>query len=201
MMARHEARTVHRRRRAHERAVARSVARVAYSAILLALAVALGAGCRNQQSPTGPASEQEHSGVIEDGKQVSIEYTLTLTDGTEVDTNVGGEPLVYTQGGGQILPALEEALAGLATDDTKKVSLSAEDGYGAVDPGLFREVEPTLVPEEARQVGALLMAGGDDGPRHPVRVHEVKEEAIVLDFNHPLAGQALVFEVKVTAVE
>jgi FKBP-type peptidyl-prolyl cis-trans isomerase 2 len=139
--------------------------------------------------------------MIEDGKQVSIEYTLTLTDGTEVDSNVGGEPLVYTQGGGQILPALESALAELEPDSSRRVALDATDGYGDVDPDLFREVETNIVPEEARQVGAMLMAGGEEGPRHPVRVHEVKNEVIVLDFNHPLAGQDLIFEVKVTAVD
>jgi len=184
-----------------DRSVIRSAARIGMPTTFMLLVAVLGAGCRNQVTSSGPTNQQEQSGVIEEGKQVSIEYTLTLADGTEVDTNVGGEPLVYTQGGGQILPALEEALAGMATEDTKQVSLSADDGYGAVDPELFREVDTELVPEEARQVGALLMAGGDEGPRHPVRVAEVKEEAIVLDFNHPLAGQALVFEVKVTGVE
>lgn len=104
--------------------------------------------------------------MIEDGTIASIEYQLTLDDGTEVDTNLGQEPLVYTQGEGQIMPDLEKEMVGLALGDTKTIKVSAEDGHGA-----------------------------------PIRVHEVREDKIVLDFNHPLAGQALNFDVKVISVE
>lgn len=139
--------------------------------------------------------------MITDGSQVSIEYTLKLDDGTEVDSNVGKDPLVYTHGGGQILPALEKELGGLAIDDSKSVKLSAEDGYGVIDPEAYREVEIEQVPEEARKVGALLMAGNNEGDQRPIRVHEVQTEKVVLDFNHPLAGHSLNFTVKVLAVE
>ena len=136
--------------------------------------------------------------MIEDGSIVSIEYKLTLDDGTEVDTNVGKEPLVYTQGEGQIIAGLEKEMIGLALGDTKTVEVSAEDGYGDVKPEALREVESDQVPEDARKEGALLMAEGHGAP---IRVHEVREDKIVLDFNHPLAGQSLNFDVKVISVE
>ncbi len=141
---------------------------------------------------------REDVNVIEDGSIVSIEYKLTLDDGTEVDTNVGKEPLVYTQGEGQIIAGLEKEMIGLALGDTKTVKVSAEDGYGEVKPEALREVESDQVPEDARKQGALLMAEGHGAP---IRVHEVREDKIVLDFNHPLAGQALNFDVKVVSVE
>ena len=141
---------------------------------------------------------REDANVIEDGSIVSIEYKLTLDDGTEVDTNVGKEPLVYTQGEGQIIAGLEKEMIGLALGDTKTVKVSAEDGYGEVKPEALREVESDQVPEDARKQGALLMAEGHGAP---IRVHEVREDKIVLDFNHPLAGQALNFDVKVVSVE
>lgn len=144
---------------------------------------------------------KEATKVITDGSQVSIEYTLNLDDGSTVDSNVGKEPLVYSQGAGQILPALEKALAGLAVNDTKHVELAAADGYGEVDPEAFRDVDPQQIPEDARKVGAMLMAGGPGGPQQPIRVHEVHDDKIVLDFNHPLAGKDLSFDVKIVAIE
>lgn len=143
---------------------------------------------------------EEEVPVIAEGSSVSIEYTLKLDDGTTVDSNVGAEPMIYKQGGSEILPALEAALFGLAVGDTKEVKLTAEQGYGPVQQEGFQEVEIGMVPEDARSVGTMLMASAPDGQQQPIRVHEVREETIVLDFNHPLAGQALNFDVKILAI-
>lgn len=139
--------------------------------------------------------------MIADGCRVSIEYTLTLADGTEVATNVGEEPLVYSHGSNEILPKLEEALTGMAVGDAKNVKLSAEEGYGPIDEEAFRDVPTDQIPEEARNVGALLVTETPDGDQLTVRVHEIVGQTTTLDFNHPLAGQALNFSVVVTAVE
>ena len=153
-------------------------------------------------SAPAPANEQaeEKPKVVSDGNRVSIEYTLKLADGSTADTNVGGEALVYVQGQSQILPALEAELLGLAVGDTKQVSLTAAQGYGEVDEGLFQTVPATAVPEGGRTVGTELVAQTPSGQR-VVRVHEVKGEEIVMDLNHPLAGQALEFDIKILAVE
>ena len=139
--------------------------------------------------------------MIENGRSVSIEYTLKLDDGTTVDTNVGENPLTYEQGTSQILPALEAALLGHFVGDIKTVKLTAEQGYGAIDPEAFREVDLEVVPAGSREVGAEMVAKDPDGLETPIRVHEVREQSIVLDFNHPLAGQALNFDIKVLAIE
>jgi len=139
--------------------------------------------------------------VIEHGRLVSIEYTLTLDDGSTADTNVGEEPLVYTQGGGEILDALEEALAGLYVGNEKQVRIPAEQGYGPVDPDAFDEVPLEEIPEDAREVGAMLVAEDAEGNERSVRIHEVRAGGVVLDMNHPLAGQALNFAVRILAIE
>jgi FKBP-type peptidyl-prolyl cis-trans isomerase 2 len=139
--------------------------------------------------------------VIEDGKQVSIEYTLALDDGQIVDSNVGKEPLTYQHGQGQIIPGLERHLAGLKVDDTKKVTLAPEEGYGPVNPNAFQDVKPETVPEDARQVGTMLVARDKGGSQRPIRIHEVHADRIVLDLNHPLAGRNLNFEVRIIAVQ
>jgi FKBP-type peptidyl-prolyl cis-trans isomerase 2 len=146
-------------------------------------------------------AENEETKVIETGNSVSIEYTLKLEDGTTVDSNVGQDPLTFTQGNSEILPALEEALLGHGVGDTKEVELTAEQGYGPGNPEAFQEVELEMVPEDARPAGTTLVATAPDGQQQPIRVHEVREETIILDFNHPLAGQALNFDVKVLAIE
>ncbi len=138
--------------------------------------------------------------MIETGKTVSIEYTLTLTDGTVVDSNVGKDPLVYEAGGGQILPALDAALVGMAPGDTRSVELAPGEGYGEVDESLRFTVDLAQLPEGAREVGAPLMARREDGQEIRVRVHEVAEDSAVLDCNHPLAGEPLSFDVRVVAV-
>lgn len=145
-------------------------------------------------------AEEEHL-VIHNGNTVSIEYTLTLADGSTVDSNVGEDPLTYTQGDQQILPALEQALLGHKVGDSKQVKLSPEQGYGPVLQEAFQEVEPETVPEDARTVGTMLIATDPEGHQQPIRVHEIHEDKIVLDFNHPLAGQELTFDVKVLAIE
>ena len=82
-------------------------------------------------------AQEEEKIVIENGKSVSVEYTLKLDDGTTVDTNVGEEPLTYKQGNNEILPALEEALLGQAVGDSKTVQLTADQGYGTINPEAY----------------------------------------------------------------
>jgi FKBP-type peptidyl-prolyl cis-trans isomerase 2 len=139
--------------------------------------------------------------VIEDGKRVSMEYTLKLSDGSVVESNVGREPLTFQQGDHEILPALEAALAGLAVDESKQVSLSAEQGYGLVDPAKLDEVEIDRIPEESRFRGAMLMTETEEGQSVRVRVLEVKEKVVVIDYNHFLAGQDLNFDLRILAIE
>lgn len=139
--------------------------------------------------------------MIHEGRKVAIEYTLTLADGSLVDTNRGQEPLTYHHGRGEILPALEHELEGLAPEQGKQVVLPPEKGYGRVDPDLFQEVEAEMVPQEARAPGTPLVARDREGQERRLRVHEVKGDRVVLDFNHPLAGETLHFEVRVLGVE
>ena len=139
--------------------------------------------------------------MIQEGSRVSIEYTLTVNDGVIADSNVGGEALVYEQGQHEILPILERALAGLAVGDTRDVTVNAEDGYGPIDASLFETVPARVIPENGRYVGATLVARAKAGGERQVRVHEVNGDEIVIDLNHPLAGQNLHFAIKVLAVE
>ena len=141
--------------------------------------------------------DQKEKIMIAEGTVVSFFYTLS-SNGEQIESNKGGEPLTYVQGGGQLLPKLEEALAGLSAGDSKEVSLAAADAYGESDPQAIQEVPLEQIPEEAREVGPLLQA---EGVPTPIRITEIREDVVVVDFNHPMAGKDLVFAVEIVDVK
>jgi FKBP-type peptidyl-prolyl cis-trans isomerase 2 len=138
------------------------------------------------------------SASIADGSHVSLHFSLKLKGDEEVlQTNQDREPLTYVHGDGSLLPALEEALLGKKQDDRVELMLDADQAYGPINAELFREVPADQIPEEARAVGALLSAPDYEGP---IRVSEVRDEVVVLDFNHPLAGEDLQFDITIISV-
>lgn len=135
--------------------------------------------------------------MIENGKQVAIEYSVFSDDNTQIDTNIGKDPLVFLFGSHQILPALEEALRGLEVGDSKKVILDPDSAYGDINPQAYKKVEAKLIPEDLRFEGALLVVSDEQFGEMLIRVDSLDGEQVVLDFNHPLAGKTLKFDVKV----
>ena len=139
--------------------------------------------------------------AVQEGAIVSIEYTLTDESGKVIDSSAGKEPLTYIQGAGQIVHGLEKELAGLKVGDQRKVLVKPEEGYGLPDPKAFQEIPKEKVPPDAHKVGAMLMTKGSQGQAVALRVSEVREKTVVLDFNHPLAGKTLTFDVKVVDIK
>jgi FKBP-type peptidyl-prolyl cis-trans isomerase SlyD len=137
---------------------------------------------------------------VQPGSEVSFDYTLTDETGQVVDTSKGKAPLLYVHGQGQIIPGLEKELTGMTVGGEKKVTVKPEDAYGPVDPAAFREVPKEALPAEALKIGTMLLAQGPGGQGVPVRVHEIKDKTVVMDFNHPLAGKTLSFDVKITDI-
>ncbi|MCH8520041.1 MAG: peptidylprolyl isomerase [Nanoarchaeota archaeon] len=138
---------------------------------------------------------------IEKNKVVSIHYTGTLEDGTVFDSSEGKEPLEFIFGVGQIIPGLEEGIDGLKVGEKKKIeNISPDKAYGPKLEEAMQEVPKSQLPEDLDvQVGMQLAAQGPQGPI-PVVIAEIKEESVVVDFNHPLAGKTLTFEVEVIAL-
>ena len=138
--------------------------------------------------------------MIQQGKKVSLEYTIYLADGLEIDSNIGEKPLIFTVGQNQLFPALEQAVVQLNVGDKKEIVLKADEAYGPILSDAFREVELESIPTTFRFKGAVLGVQDPAGGVDPIRVHEIKESKAVLDFNHPLAGKDLRFEVKILEV-
>jgi FKBP-type peptidyl-prolyl cis-trans isomerase 2 len=143
-----------------------------------------------------PVFSQEADQVAP-GKTVELEITMSLEDGTVVQSNRGEAPVQYVHGEGQLFPRLEDELDGMHVDDEKSVTLEAEEAFGPADAEAIREVPRDSVPEEAHKVGAQLQVDGIDWP---VVVSSVTPESLVVDFNHPLAGETLRVDVRVLSI-
>jgi FKBP-type peptidyl-prolyl cis-trans isomerase SlyD len=176
--------------------------------VFLSAPLAAGAQTPAAQTPAAqtspaqtPAAQTPAVPAIEKGSTVQLEYTLKDDAGTVLDSNKGQSPLTYTQGEQQIMPGLEKQLVGLHAGEEKKVVLKPEEAYGPVDPSAQTEVPKNLLPPEALTVGARLLARNATGEQRPVTVKEIKDQTVILDLNHPLAGKTLVFDLKVLGVE
>lgn len=139
--------------------------------------------------------------VIQTGSMVAFDYTLTDENGTVIDSSKGKEPMHYVHGKGEIISGLEKELAGMSVGGEKKVTVKPEEGYGQVNPRAFQEVAKEKIPPDALKVGTVLMAHNPQGQGIPARVYEIKENTVVMDFNHPLAGKTLFFDVKITDIK
>lgn len=137
---------------------------------------------------------------IETGKQVSIHYTLTLDDGTIVTTTRNGNPLTYIHGTRNVVPGLEKALEGLTVGASKKISLKPEDAYGEFQSGKILEVKKSEVTGDL-QVGSFVEGTRPTGELIRSRIVEIKKDTVVLDFNHPMAGKNLHYDVTVVGIQ
>lgn len=132
---------------------------------------------------------------------VTVNYTGKFEDGVVFDTSLmeGRDPLTATLGQGQLIPGFENGLLEMSVGESKTINVSSSEAYGDVNPSMFFEIEKSQLPEGV-QVGTMLQNTDQNGPS-VVRVAEIKEETIVLDANHPLAGKNLIFEVEVLDVQ
>jgi len=139
--------------------------------------------------------------VIGPGKKVTLDYTLVVNKEV-VETSVGKTPLTYVVGARNIIPGLESQLNGLHVNEEKDIDVAAKDAYGEVDPKAFKEFPKTALPKGMTpKVGMVLQATAPDGSRFPAVISDLKGDNVVLNFNHPLAGKALTFKVKVLKIE
>jgi FKBP-type peptidyl-prolyl cis-trans isomerase SlyD len=133
-------------------------------------------------------------------KVVTIHYTLRDEQGTVIDSSGGRGPLAYLHGKGNIIPGLEQALAGKGAGDRLEVTIAPEQAYGVRDERLVQILPRSRFPEGAEvAVGMQMRASGPQGPRI-VTVMKVERDFVTVDGNHPLAGRTLHFSVEVAEV-
>ena len=138
---------------------------------------------------------------VKSGDTVKIHYTGTLDDGSEFDSSAGREPLEFSLGSGQVIAGFDNAVDGMAVGESKTVTIPPGEAYGERDEQLLQEVPKSSLPDEMKaEVGMQLQSQSPDGQIMNLVIAEVTEESVMLDANHPLAGQALTFAIELVEI-
>lgn len=147
------------------------------------------------------SAQTEAAASITEGSKVSLEYSLSLKDQGVVDSNVGGETLTFAYGSSQIIPGLEKAVSGMKVGEQKNVEIPPEEAYGPVYQEAIITANISQFPADLQKVGATVQTQGQDGRQLRGKVISIEGDMVKVDFNHPLAGQTLYFEIKLLNVE
>ena len=135
------------------------------------------------------------------GDNVKVHYKGSLDDGSVFDSSEGREPLAFQVGSGQVISGFDDAVTGLEVGQSRTVRMPPEEAYGPVQEGLVIEVPKEDLPEGMpMELGMQLQAQNPDGQMVVLSLVEIKENTVMLDGNHELAGQALTFEVELVEI-
>jgi peptidylprolyl isomerase len=138
---------------------------------------------------------------VETGTYISVQYTGTLGNGEVFDSSQGRQPLEVQMGAGQVIKGFEEQLMGMALNEKKVFTLSAEDAYGPRNANLMHSIPRSEVPPGMDvQVGMVVGLMTPEGNQVPARVVSLDDERMIMDLNHPLAGESLTFEIEVVGI-
>ncbi len=135
------------------------------------------------------------------GDTVKIHYTGTLDDGTQFDSSAGRDPLEFELGGGQVIPGFDNAVEGMAVGENKNVRIEPDQAYGERHEQLVQQVPRSALPDDLEpEIGMGLQSQSPDGQVMMLMVTEVGDDSITVDANHPLAGQALNFDIELVEI-
>lgn len=139
--------------------------------------------------------------VVKEGSEVAISFKLELTDGTLVEATPENETLRFTMGDGTFVYTLEEMLIGLELGTQAKMTLSPERAFGVSNPENFQTMSRSDFPEDMPlKIGHVIGFNTPTGDEVPGTIHDVKDDEIVVDFNHPLADTTVVFTAKIEEI-
>ena len=140
---------------------------------------------------------------VENGNTVSVHYRGTLTDGTEFDSSHGrGETLTFQVGAGQMISGFDAALPGMAVGETKNISITADEAYGQPNPELIGDIpKEAFPPGFSFEEGTMVQGQDEHGQPLVGKINESQEATVTVDFNHPLAGKDLNFEIELVSID
>lgn len=139
---------------------------------------------------------------VKEKDTVKVHYTGKLSDGKVFDSSLEREPLEITLGQGMLIPGFEKGMVNMEVNEKKTINIPASEAYGDVQKELFHEVKKSELPQDmAPEVGMGLVSKKPDGSEMQFRVTEVHEEHIIIDANHPLAGQDLTFDLELVEIK
>ncbi len=139
---------------------------------------------------------------VKKGDTVKVHYHGKLTNGTTFDSSEGREPLEFEVGGGMVIPGFDDGVTGMAIGEKKTIHIPADQAYGPKQEEMIMEFPRDRFPEDMiPEVGMQLNMSNGSGQNFPVTIAEVREVVVVLDANHPLAGEDLIFDLELVAIE
>lgn len=138
---------------------------------------------------------------VQNGDKIRVHYHGKLRSGETFDSSNGREPLEFTVGSGQVIKGFDEGVKGMKVGDKKTVEIAVGDAYGEKQQEMMIEFPKEQFPADMNpEVGMQLMMSNGSGQNFPVTVAEVKEDSVILDANHPLAGQDLIFDLELVEI-
>lgn len=139
---------------------------------------------------------------VKKGDTIKVHYHGKLVDGTTFDSSEGREPLEFEVGSGMVISGFDEGVTGMAVGDKKTVSIPADEAYGPKQEDMIMEFPRERFPAEmVPEVGMQLNMNNGQGQSFPVVIVEVQESVVILDANHPLAGQELIFDLELVGIK
>lgn len=140
--------------------------------------------------------------LVKEDSTLKVHYTGKLTDGQVFDSSIErGEPIEFTMGQGQLIPGFEKGLVNMKVNEKKTINIPFSEAYGEPRKELIQEVQKNQLPAEIKpEVGMGLVSQNQNGQEINLVVTEVKDESIVVDGNHPLAGKDLIFDLEVVEI-
>jgi len=138
---------------------------------------------------------------VKEGDVVRVHYTGKLTNGEQFDSSQGREPLEFTVGGGQMIKGFDDAMPGMKVGDKKTINILPQDAYGDKDESAMIPFPKENIPPDMKlEPGMQLQLRNESGQPFPVTVAEIKDDVVVLDANHMLAGKELVFDIELMEI-
>jgi FKBP-type peptidyl-prolyl cis-trans isomerase 2 len=138
---------------------------------------------------------------VKSGDTVKVHYHGRLLDGSTFDSSEGNEPLEFQVGSGMVIKGFDDGVVGMVVGDKRTLNIPAEEAYGDMNEDMVVEFSKEQFPGDMKpEVGMQLNMTNGDGHVIPVVITEVKEETVMLDANHPLAGEALIFDIELVEI-
>lgn len=138
---------------------------------------------------------------VQNGDKIKVHYHGKLRSGETFDSSNGREPLEFTVGSGQVIKGFDDGVKGMQVGDKKTIEIAVKDAYGEKQQEMMIEFPKEQFPPDMNpEVGMQLMMSNGSGQNFPVTVAEVKETSVILDANHPLAGQDLIFDLELVEI-
>jgi FKBP-type peptidyl-prolyl cis-trans isomerase 2 len=138
---------------------------------------------------------------VKHGDKIKVHYHGKLTSGETFDSSAGREPLEFEVGSGMVIKGFDDGVTGMKPGEKKTINIPAEDAYGPLNPDMMMDFPKERFPADMQmEIGMQLMMSDPSGQQFQVTINEIKEDVIILNGNHPLAGEELIFDLELVEI-